>query len=221
MKKCIVCGANCESNHIVKKEEMFGIGNGAELYYNLWHFDLEFCENCNYVSKDISECKNLRINELRVDFLESILIEMQMARPNSIEEYLRAGAYYLSISDNLTSALCYLQAGDLVYKELFYWQEYLLDDGNELLKIKSNGIRKEIKDYAEKIFDKGITLLRDSLSELEDLSYTLLYVGFLLTLDKDIAKAKELILKYDGLKLSAEDRLILDYIKSNFNYLLK
>jgi len=221
MKKCAVCGVVCKGENVIKKEDIFGVGNGAELYHNLWHFDLEFCENCNYVSKDISGCKNLKVNDMRVEFLDPILIEMQTARPNAIEEYLRAGSYYLSISDNMTSALCYLQAGDLVYKELFYWNENLLDYGNELLKIKSNDIKKDFTIYAEKIFDKGLKLLESELSTLKDLTYTLLYVGFLLTLGKDIDKAKYLIKKYDSLMLDANDRQILNYIKSNFNYKLK
>ena len=114
-----------------RNQRISGIFQGARQQHGLIAVDIEKCFNCNYCSKDISECKNSQIIEDKEfqETLDNELLEKisfyRHSSTNNIINYILAGRYYSSINDNLNSALCYLQASDLIYGELIYFEDTL------------------------------------------------------------------------------------------------
>ncbi len=166
IKECCVCGykytskGGWENSHPLTTPHT----DGAKLYFDMWHFQIDVCPECGYASRDISKCVNKKIIEdegyLAIDDLP-VLKEMSDARPNSIGLYLKAGAYYKSIGETYNEALCYLQASDLVFAEIIYWQQYLFDDSDAYTAYRSKGIYNDFKDFADKFYNRAIELLEE------------------------------------------------------------
>jgi len=162
-KKCAVC--NYEFSYDVKSAGNVFVqpyGEGAKYYYDLWHFDVERCPNCGYSSCDISKTSNKSIVKdekykeiVRMD----ILVELNMARPNRIGDYLQASYYYENIGDTLGNIKCLLQAGDLVYAELLYWDEYILDSSDAVNALISKSQYNELKKFGDYLFNSAIDKL--------------------------------------------------------------
>ena len=166
IKECCVCGykythsGGWENSHPLTTPQT----DGAKLYFDLWHFQIDVCPECGYASRDISKCMNKKIVEddgyLSIDDLP-VLKDMNDARPNSIGLYLKAGAYYMSIGEKYNEALCYLQASDLVFAEIIYWQQYLFDNSDAYSAYRSKSIYGDFKDFADKFYNRAIALLEE------------------------------------------------------------
>jgi len=179
---------------------------GASLYFDLWHFNVQRCSNCGYTSRDISNCDNLAsTNEYGYD--QNVLKELRSARDNFIEDYILASRYYSTINDLKNEALCLIQAGDLVYNEIAYWKEYILteDENCEHLYV-----------FAENLYNDGIKKLKEYLDvSPKDIDMQLLMVGILSDMDdKEIIASKVIIQNLKKQVLSNEQKLILDYLEN-------
>ena len=185
IKECCVCGykythkGGWENSHPLAVPQT----DGAKLYFNLWHFQIDVCPECGYASRDISECINKKIVEdsgyLSINDMP-VLQELNSARPNSIGVYLKAGAYYRSIGDMYNEALCYLQASDLVFAEIIYWQQYLFDSSDAFTAYRSKGIYNDFKDFADKFYNRSIELLEEWITKRpKDIDARLVLAGAL------------------------------------------
>lgn len=126
-KKCKVCGYEFTyDDRVAINPFVEPHGEGAQYYFDLWHFFVEHCPQCGYASKDIGHTFNRNVVKdekyQAIDEIE-LLKELSSARPNRIADYLKASYYYNSIGDTISEIKCLLQAGDMVYSELMYWEE--------------------------------------------------------------------------------------------------
>lgn len=161
--------------------------DGARYYYNLWHYFVEKCPHCGYASKDISKVVNKDI--IKDSWYEAvsdmpIINTLNKARPNRVADYLHAGIYYESIGNQLNYAKCMLQACDLVYNEMMYWDEYVLDSSNSLSAIQNKAQYNEFKKFADGLFVKGLSALEEYVTNnAQDIDAIILLAGTLNTGD--------------------------------------
>lgn len=181
--KCVICGTESLIDDVFDTHPFTKpVSEGANYYYNLWHFNVEMCPNCKYASKDISITDNkeiVLIEDYKNISNNAIIKKLYGARPNRLEHYLRAAKYYESIGDDLNSSICYLQAYDIVYGEIIYWKESIFD--NEDGESEQNKIEKEeYTAFADNFYNKGIEYLK-SYCKYHDTDYDmfLLLSGFL------------------------------------------
>lgn len=188
-KKCSICGAEFTFDDQIAVN-MFVAPNseGAKLYFNLWHFNVELCPNCGYASRDVSKCVNKQIiKDAKFQMIaeNNTVRDLIAARPNKLEHYLRASLYYQSINDKLNASLCNLQAGDTIYGEMIYWKEYMLDDSTPVLAAKNKPIYDEFRSFADELFAEAIKGLKEYLRDNpNDANYIILLAGTLCDGDK-------------------------------------
>ncbi len=157
-KKCTACGYKFTFDNEIRTNLFISDKNvGAKAYFDLWHFFIERCPKCGYASKDISTCQNKNIvkdKNYKLDNPEMVE-KLSEARPNLIDDYLYAEKYYESIGDLFNQAKCIFQSADLVYGELIYWEEYILDEDD----LDDDPDYIEIVSFAEELFSKGLKVL--------------------------------------------------------------
>lgn len=168
-KKCAICGAEFSFDDSITVNMLTRPNSdGAKLYFNLWHFNVEMCPNCGYASKDVSTCINTSITkDKKYDMVveNPVVKELSGARPNKLAHYLRAGIYYSSIKDKLNESLCYLQAGDTIYGEMIYWRDYMLDESNSVSKAKSKEVLDEFRAFADELYALAVKDLKEHLRD--------------------------------------------------------
>lgn len=178
-KKCTVCGYKFTFDNQIRTNLFISDKNvGAKAYFDLWHFFVERCPECGYASKDISACENKKIvkdKNYKLDNPEMVE-KLNGARPNIIANYLYAEKYYESMGDLLNQAKCIFQSADLVYGELMYWEEYILDDYD----FDDDPDYIEIVSFAEELFSKGLKVLGKYIEiNPSDYDAKILYAGIL------------------------------------------
>ena len=94
-KKCGICGYQFSyDDKSAQNPFVQPFGDGAKYYYDLWHFGLERCPSCGYVSQNVSKTLNKKIvmedKFISVPQLD-IIKELNSARPNKICDYIQAG----------------------------------------------------------------------------------------------------------------------------------
>lgn len=219
-KTCCNCGYTFTFENSIITNLMISPKNvGAKGYFDLWHFYIEKCPECGYSSLDIS-------NIVDKDFLKSpefnapidpVLVELEECRPNKIRDYILAERYYEHIGDTLLSAKCYLQAGDLVYEEILYWNDYVYD--NDLIEGDTSDTQYiKMQTFAEELYSKGTTLLKDYLeNNPDDIDHQILYAGIISegsSVEKvqGLRKLKEL---RENPLLSSSQKAMIDYVMSD------
>jgi len=183
-KKCGICGYQFSyDDKTAQSPFVQPFGEGAKYYYDLWHFNVERCPSCGYISKDISQTlyKKIVIDEKFTSIPKmDIIVELNSARPNKISDYIQAGYYYESIGDKLNNAKCLLQAGDYMYAELLYWDEYILDSSDSVTALISKTQYNELKKFADYLFNSAVDILEAYVKENEeDVDAMLLLAGSL------------------------------------------
>lgn len=183
-KKCAICGTEFSfEDSITTNMFMTPNSEGAKLYFNLWHFNVEKCPNCGYASKDVSRCVNSSITkDKKYEMIpdNKIVKSLSSARPNKLEHYLRASLYYRSIKDKLNESLCNLQAGDLIYGEMIYWKEYILEDNTKLNTVQNDKTYSEFKAFADELYTQAVKGLKEYLRDNpNDVDYIILLAGTL------------------------------------------
>ncbi len=219
--KCGICGLEFVYDDQVAVDPFTKPrSEGAKYYYDLWHFNVERCPHCDYAAKRVSSTynKNIIKEEKYLGIKEmEIIKELNEARPNRVESYLLASYYYESIGDTLNNAKCLLQAGDLLYGELMYWDEYVLDDGDSISAIISKRHYNELKGFADNIFNTAIERLEDFVkNNPNDVDAVLLLGGTLGDGDKVQAiKGTRYLNSLKGMPLSSAQKTTLDWLFEN------
>lgn len=183
-KKCAICGYKFTFDNELNVNPLTAPhDDGARYYFDLWHGFVERCPECGYASLDISNVANKGIvNDVRYLAVQDmpIIITLGQARPNRVADYVCAGMYYESIGDTLNYAKCMLQASDLVYGELMYWDEYIFDNSNSLGAIQNKSQVAEFSSFADGLFAKGVETLEQYVREHSgDTDSTILLAGVL------------------------------------------
>lgn len=176
-KKCAICGYKFTFDNEIRTNLFISDKNvGAKGYFDLWHFFIERCPNCGYASADVSACKNKKIvnaSDYKLDDIE-IIEKLQEARPNQVADYLYGAKYYESVGDKLNEAKCIFQSADLVYGELMYWEEYILDEED----LDNDPDYIEIEGYAEELFARGLKVLGEHIdANPSDIDARILHAG--------------------------------------------
>jgi hypothetical protein len=195
---------------------------GAKYYYDLWHYFIEKCPKCGYASEDIAKVVDKSI--VKNDWYNAvkdmpILVTLERARPNRIADYLCASVYYDSIGDLLNYAKSMLQASDLVYAEMMYWEEYVLDDIDTLSSVQNKAQYKEFKDFADGLFTKGLEALENYVQDFtNDIDAMILLAGTLIT-GSNLQKIKgtSMLSKLKGVRLTAGQKKALEYLMNKIN----
>lgn len=183
-KKCCICGYEFTMDDKVAKEPLIQpFGDGAKYYYNLWHFEVEKCPKCGYSSKDISKTLYKKIiNDEQYQSISKtdLLVELDSARPNRIGAYLESAYYYESVGEPLNNIKSLLQAGDLMYAELMYWDEYIFDSSDSVNALISKSQYNEIKKFADYLYNTAMDKLEAYTKENpEDIDALILLGGSL------------------------------------------
>lgn len=216
--KCGICGLEFSYNDQVAVNPFAKPrSDGAKYYYDLWHFNVERCPHCNFVAKSVAKSYNKGIVEDEkyqgISEME-IIKELNEARPNRVESYLLASYYYESFGDVLNNVKCLLQAGDLLYAELMYWDEYVLDDGDSISAIISKRHYKELKGFADNLFNTAVERLEEYVKDnSEDVDAILLLGGTLCDGDKVQAiKGARYLNMLKSMSLSSQQKTTLDWL---------
>ena len=219
--KCGICGLEFSYNDQVAVNPFTKPrSEGAKYYYDLWHFNVERCPHCNFVAKSVAKSLNKKIIEDEkyqgISEME-IIKELNEARPNRVESYLLASYYYESIGDTINNVKCLLQAGDLLYAELMYWDEYVLDDGDSISAIISKRHYNELKGFADNLFNTAIDRLEEFVKENStDIDAVLLLGGTLCDGDKvQSIKGARYLNSLKSMKLSPMQKTTLDWLFDN------
>ena len=158
-------------------------GVGAEYYYNLWHYFVACCPQCGYASKDISHTFHRKIvQDEKYQAIEEmeLLQELYSARPNKIGDYLKASYYYESIGDTVNEFKCLLQASDLVFAEIIYWEEYIYDPVDSVSSIIGKTQIDEFRKFADNLFNSAISKMEEYVkNNPDDLDIQILLAGTL------------------------------------------
>ena len=167
-KKCAICGSQFNfDDTIITNLYLSPNSEGAKLYFDLWHFNIEKCPNCGYASKDVSKTINSAvIKDQKYDLIsqQPIIKILNSARPNKLEHYLKASYYYQSIGDKLNECLCNLQASDLIYGEMLYWKDYILDDSTNTINAVQNKREYDaFKEFSDELYLVAIKQLKEYL----------------------------------------------------------
>ena len=208
--KCAVCGAeNLVSDEMLVNPLIAPNSRGAKLYFDLWHFPIQQCSECGYSSLDISVVKSLNVAYLKSSEYSEIFRLLDAARPNMVEKYYDASRYYQLINDQKYQALCLLQAGDLVFNEIFYWKEYVLTEDENC---------PELYDLARTLYLKGVEALENYCQSTSDIDMELLLAGVLADSEEGIKLSNILLNKLSKSQLSDDQREILNFLISDNNF---
>lgn len=219
-KKCGVCGYSFTYDNTVSENPyVMPHSDGAKYYYNLWHGFVEKCPNCGYASLDLASCRKKDIVQDNIYMAVSdmpTLVALRGARPNRIADYLSAGIYYQEIGDMFNYAICMLQAGDMVYGEIMYWNEYVLDNSTSISAIQNKKLINEFKNFADGISHKGLTALEGFIKDYpEDIDAKILLAGQYLSGDKmQKMKGANILKGLHGEKLSNGQKLAIAFLQS-------
>ena len=217
-KKCTICNYEFSyDDRVIRSVFVQPFGDGAKYYYDLWHFNVEKCPHCGYVSKDVSKTQNKTIvadNKYKEILNTDILVELNTARPNKIGDYLQAGYYYNSIGDELNNAKCILQAGDLMYAELMYWDEYILDSSNTIDALISKSQYTELKKFADHLYNNAIDILEQYVKDnLDDIDSMILLAGSLADGNKiQNIKGAKILSNLKSMKLNSSQRKAVEFL---------
>lgn len=220
-KKCVLCDYEFEYDD--KSSESPFVkphSEGAKYYYDLWHFHIDKCPKCGYASKDISHTFNKRVThdeEYKNIANMNIIKELNNARPNSVQFYIEGGYYYDSIGDKLNSAKCLLQAGDYVYAELLYWDEYIFDSGDSVSALMSKSQYDELKNFGDGLFNSALSRLEQYIKENPDnIDAQLLLAGSLLDGDKiQVIKGTKILSGLKGKSLTQGQKLAFEFLQDD------
>ena len=102
-----------------------------------------------------------------IDNIE-IISELDAARPNRVSKFLRGACYYKSIGDKLNEIKCLLQAGDLVFAELMYWEDYIFDNSSSVSSLIGKTQSEEIEKFADHLINSGVKKLEDYIAQNSD-----------------------------------------------------
>lgn len=212
-KICAVCGKECEVFHDdIEKAYISKLKDGAKLYYEIWHFDVERCFGCNYASKDISKCLPVKVDEKeKLRILKDETLELlYQTRPHYVYNYLLAALYYKTIGDTYTQSLCVLQAGDWLYHEIMNYMDYILDDTDK-------EEREKLNNYAYGYYQQTIELLKSYLeSNPQDFNAKLLLAGVLSDCEKTEKIQSSIILRsLQKENLTADQKKIWEFLYSD------
>lgn len=219
-KKCGICGYEFTyDNDIYVDPLVLPFDEGARYYYDLWHDFVEVCPHCGYASFDVSNAidKSIIKNEWFNSLKDMPIIKtLERARPNRIADYLSASIYYDSIGNRIDYAKCMLQASDLVYAEMMYWDEYMLDSNDSLSAIQNKFQYNEFKEFADGLFVKGVDALDDYVKDFtNDIDALILLAGVLNTGDKiQQIKGASIINKLNDMKLTPKQKLSVEFLES-------
>lgn len=222
-KKCCICDYRFTYDDRVYIDPLVAPHDaGAQYYYNLWHFFIEKCPQCGYASKDISKTDNDKIvkDEIYLTVADVPLIKtLNNARPNRIADYLYASVYYESVADNLNYAKCLLQASDLVFAEMMYWEEYVIDSSNSLSAIQNKAQMNEFQKFANGLYEKGVKILERYVEDyVNDIDSSILLAGTLCSGDKiQKIKGSKMLLKLKGQKLTTGQQLAVKFLIGSIN----
>lgn len=217
-KKCAICGYEFTYDNKIGSNPMVAPhDDGARYYYDLWHYFIERCPECGYASKDISVVENKYIiKDIRYTAVQDmpIILTLEGARPNRIADYICAGMYYESIGDDLDYARCMLQASDLVYNEMMYWDEYVYDNSHTMGVIQNKSQNEEFTSFADGLFSKGVDALDNFVREHPaDLDASILFAGILNTGDRaQKIKGAGLLSRLKSANLSNGQKLAVKFL---------
>ena len=214
-KICKVCGQSIDidTNKGLLDKSLFQ-NKGAQIYYCMWHFNIERCPNCNYSSKDVSVCNNKEIvkSDAFKNILENkLLTKLNHYRLNNIIDYLLAGEYYLNQKDLLNYSLCYLQASDNIFYEIINFEDQICDF--ELTEEDENFIN-DLKSLSKSILNKSIDSMKIYIWETPtDYKYKILLLDILVNWKHENSQLV-FVLKKDikNANLSYEEKVLLDYL---------
>lgn len=208
--KCAVCGAeNIVSDELQVNPLIAPNSRGAKLYFDLWHFPIQKCSECGYASLDISVVDTQNVAYLKASEYAEMFRLLNAARPNMVEKYYDASRYYQLINDQKHQALCLLQAGDLVFNEIFYWKEYVLTEDENCL---------ELYELARTLYSKGVEILEDYCKGRSDTDMELLLAGVLADSEEGVKLSNILLNKLSRSQLTDDQREILIFLRSDNNF---
>lgn len=222
-KKCCICDYKFTYDDKVNVSPYVAPhDDGAKYYYNLWHDFVEKCPKCGYASLDISTTENKDIVKDEKYLAVANIPQVKTltdARPNRIADYLYASIYYDSIGDYLNYAKCMLQASDLVYAEMLYWDEYVMDSSNSLSAIQNKAQYNDFKKFADGLFNKGVEKLEEYVNFHQyDIDSTILLAGTLNTGTKMQAiKGARLLTKVKDMKLTSRQSDAVEFLLGQVN----
>lgn len=222
-KKCCICDYEFSyDDKTYKNPFVQPYGEGAKYYFDLWHYNVESCPNCGYTSKDVTKTLNKKITEdEKYKYISDmdIIKELDAARPNKISSYLKAGYYYESHGDLLNNAKCLLQASDLMYAELMYWDEYVLDSSDSVNALISTSQYNELKKFADHLFNSALDSLESYLKDHnDDVDALLLYAGSLSDGNKiQNIKSAKLLSSLKTMNLTTKQKKALQFLLEGLN----
>jgi rubredoxin len=222
-KKCSICGYEYQHETEMRVNIFLQpVGEGAQYYFDLWHFNIEHCPNCGYASRDVESTQNkLIIEDPKYQSVPEIDIvaDLNNARPNRIATYLKAGLYYASIGDILNSLKCKLQAGDLVYSEMLYWKEYILDSATSYGAVQARSQINAFKKFADSLIASGITSLENLCeNDKTNIDNRILLAGLYSDGDKiQKIKCNKLLNELKGDKLTGGQIKAIEYLLGDLN----
>jgi hypothetical protein len=222
-KKCGICDYEFTyDDKTYKNPFVQPYGEGAKYYFDLWHFSVEKCPNCGYSSKDIAKSLHKKVVEeekYKSIAALDIIMELNAARPNRIGAYLEASYYYESVGDILNNVKCLLQAGDLMYAELMYWDEYVLDSSDSITAIISKSQYNELKKFADHLFNTALEKLETYVNEHEDdIDAMILLAGSLSDGNKiQNIKGAKLLHNINAMNLTDGQRKALNFLMEGVN----
>ncbi|MBQ7351491.1 MAG: hypothetical protein IJW59_01295 [Clostridia bacterium] len=222
-KKCGICGYNFTyDDNVYVAGFIRPASEGAKYYYDLWHFFAEECPECGYSCKDVSKTFYKKIindpNYSAVD--DNVIIkELKKARPNRVDLYVKSSIYYQSIGENYLSAISMLQAGDLVYAELMYWEEFVFDNTNSVSALINKSQYNEIKKYADKLYLDGVALLEDVVKDdPQNIDAQLLLAGTLSDGNKiQVMRAVKILNSLKSVGLTKGQKSALEFLLDDLN----
>lgn len=186
-KQCAICGCkqNYNSKYSVAK---FAKPTSLEekYFFELWHKPALVCSICGYGSFDISVCKNLGILKDE-QFLSvsknGVLNKIEEFMHTKLGDYLKCGAYYNLIGDNLNEGVSYLLASEEVNLAIIH---YMRDICEDVVGGEPDKVEKKLTKYADMLFDYGLgrlELIYDQNKYNPDLN--ILFGGLLITGKED------------------------------------
>ena len=221
-KKCAICGYEYQYDNTFKVNFFLEPrGEGAKYYFDLWHFNIEHCPNCGYASREVEYCQNADIvTDDKYKGIKDldVIVDLSSARPNRISTYLKAGMYYASIGDTLNAVKCKLQAGDLVYSEMMYWSEYILDSTTSYGAVQARSQMNAFKKFADSLISSATISLEDLCRDKLDIDNRILLAGVYSDGDKiQKIKCNKILNELKGESLTVPQRKAIEYLLGDLN----
>ena len=184
-KICSCCGKKVEVFEVDEKEyfKKLGLPNSMEArdYYMLWHFMVEKCDDCDCVSRDISNCeksKEIVGSDAYKNLFDENEKELNSRSNIGFLEYVKYGYIQERLGNYLESGKAYFLASDLAFAT--YYQVLLEDD-------EVDGFET----VCDKYFKKALEQFQLAYENSDDIEAKVLYIAGLLA-DEDENKSKAL-----------------------------